>query len=286
MSEPNMNEQISNEQMQLVNILNRMYSDNIRQINSMTNSINNIRNTNIQIRNSLIQLLNRPTINRNNEISNSVFIDNIIDNIQNYTNRRNTDPFLNRNIINTNTNTNTNTNRQQERSIRFVQNFLQPVEVFPTQSQIEAATRNVQYCNILDPINRSCPISLENFNDTDLVSVIRYCGHIFKSEQLRIWFRTNCRCPVCRYDIRNYNSDNNQNTDSVNETDISNNFVEEHEDPTNNTMSTISTYLDLFFENGVNSLSESLINEYTNIDNSVDANALLTFLNSSIRRRR
>jgi hypothetical protein len=280
MSEPNMNEQISNEQMQLVNILNRMYSDNIRQINSMTNSINNIRNTNIQIRNSLIQLLNRPTINRNNEISNSVFIDNIIDNIQNYTNRRNTDPFLNRNIINT------NTNRQQERSIRFVQNFLQPVEVFPTQSQIEAATRNVQYCNILDPINRSCPISLENFNDTDLVSVIRYCGHIFKSEQLRIWFRTNCRCPVCRYDIRNYNSDNNQNTDSVNQTDISNNFVEEHEDPTNNTMSTISTYLDLFFENGVNSLSESLINEYTNIDNSVDANALLTFLNSSIRRRR
>jgi hypothetical protein len=162
MSEPNMNEQISNEQMQLVNILNRMYSDNIRQINSMTNSINNIRNTNIQIRNSLIQILNRSIINRNNESSNSlnsVFIDNIpyiFDNIQNYTNRnrnRNTDPFLNRNITNTNTNTNTNANRQQERSIRFVQNFLQPVEVFPTQSQIEAATRNVQYCNILDPIN-------------------------------------------------------------------------------------------------------------------------------------
>ena len=76
MSESNMNEQISNEQMQLVNILNRMYSDNIRQINSMTNSINNIRNTNIQIRNSLIQLLNRSIINRNNERSNSVFIDN------------------------------------------------------------------------------------------------------------------------------------------------------------------------------------------------------------------
>ena len=39
-----------------------------------------------------------------------------------------------------------------------------------------------------------------------MVSVIRYCGHIFKTDELNTWFRSNCRCPVCRYDIRNYNA--------------------------------------------------------------------------------
>jgi hypothetical protein len=36
--------------------------------------------------------------------------------------------------------------------------------------------------------------------------VIRFCGHIFNTEQLNTWFRSNCRCPVCRYDIRRYNT--------------------------------------------------------------------------------
>ena len=39
-----------------------------------------------------------------------------------------------------------------------------------------------------------------------MVSVIRVCGHIFKTEDLNTWFRSNCKCPICRYDIRNYNS--------------------------------------------------------------------------------
>ena len=38
-----------------------------------------------------------------------------------------------------------------------------------------------------------------------MVSVIRYCGHIFNTDQLNTWFRSNCICPVCRYDIRRYN---------------------------------------------------------------------------------
>ena len=83
---------------------------------------------------------------------------------------------------------------------------MQPVEVYPTQSQIEAATRRVRYCDIARPINTQCPISMDDFNDSDMVTVIRPCGHIFQTEHIMNWFRTNCRCPVCRYDIRNYNS--------------------------------------------------------------------------------
>ncbi|NDB62093.1 hypothetical protein EB001_27195, partial [bacterium] len=85
-------------------------------------------------------------------------------------------------------------------------NFMEPVEVYPTQSQIESATRRVRYCDISRPINTQCPITMDDFNDSDMVTVIRPCGHIFQTEHLMNWFRTNCRCPVCRYDIRNYNS--------------------------------------------------------------------------------
>jgi hypothetical protein len=171
-----------------------------------------------------------------------------------------------------------------------MQNFLEPVIVYPTQLQIESATRNVQYCDIVNPINRACPISLETFNDTDMVSVIRFCGHIFKPDELRTWFRTNCRCPVCRYDIRNYNSNSNSEMEESPSIDVSNNFVNENQYLETNEErrpNTITTYLDLFFDNGTNTsrLSESLLNEITNMVDTTDANALLRLLNASLQRR-
>jgi hypothetical protein len=39
-----------------------------------------------------------------------------------------------------------------------------------------------------------------------MVTIIRHCRHIFTSDHLNTWFRSNCRCPVCRYDIRSDNS--------------------------------------------------------------------------------
>ena len=57
---------ISNEQLLLINILNTMYNDNLRQINNITDTLNNLNNTNNQIRNLLVQLLNSPQNNANN----------------------------------------------------------------------------------------------------------------------------------------------------------------------------------------------------------------------------
>ena len=122
-------------------------------------------------------------------------------------------PYINREqYIYTNiyTNYTNNSNEFNNNLSQLLQNFFEPIEVFPTQSQIESATRCVRYCDIILPINRSCPFSLENFNDIDMVSVIRHCRHIFNTEQLNIWFMSNCRCPVCRYDIRDYNSNASQ----------------------------------------------------------------------------
>ena len=79
--------------------------------------------------------------------------------------------------------------------------FLDPVNVFPTRLQIENACRRTRYGDITRPVNTSCPISLDSFTDDDNVIMIRHCGHIFKVDEFNSWFGSHCRCPVCRHDI-------------------------------------------------------------------------------------
>lgn len=86
----------------------------------------------------------------------------------------------------------------------FLLNFYDNVAVYPTHDQINNGTRQVLYSNIENPLNSSCPITLENFNNDDNVTQILGCGHIFNEDSLQSWFRNHVRCPVCRYDIRNY----------------------------------------------------------------------------------
>jgi hypothetical protein len=83
-------------------------------------------------------------------------------------------------------------------------NFYDTVPVYPTRDQINNGTRQVLYSNIENPLNSSCPITLENFDESDNVTQILGCGHIFNHDSLNSWFRNHVRCPVCRYDIRNY----------------------------------------------------------------------------------
>ena len=238
---------VNNEQLLLIDILNSMYNDNLRQINNFTTSINSLNENNTQIRNLLVQILNNPNIRNNNDRRNrrtNTFRENNIN--QNTNINQNNNSGLERVVLN-------NTpylidsvreyripynrdNRDNNNFTRILQSFFQPVEVFPTQTQIETATRNVRYCDIVSPRNRSCPISLENFEDNQIVTVIRHCGHIFRRDDLNTWFRSHCNCPVCRYDIRDYNSNasseffssvDNQNSssylDSSNEQETSQN---------------------------------------------------------------
>jgi hypothetical protein len=262
-----------------------------------------LRNTNNQIRNLLVQVLlypnNSNNLNRNNErnIPNNrnqrqnnarenlgrIILDNVpyvIDSIEQYT------------IPSTNSVSNSNNFEDRNTNLsNVIQNFFQPVEVYPTQSQIEIATRNVRYCDILNPVNRSCPISLDTFTDSDMVSVIRFCGHIFKRDQLNTWFMSNCRCPVCRYDIRNYNLNNPSSMfQSSNSIDSSNNLTNENissqqieernipEQTSNSRQNTITSYLDLFFEN--------TLNDFSNLSNITDPAALLELLNAIRIRNR
>lgn len=88
------------------------------------------------------------------------------------------------------------------------------VIVRPTADEIQRATRSVTFSQIINPLNVNCPISLEPFEDNTEVSQIIGCGHIFHTERLNTWFERNVRCPVCRYDIRTRNVQENNETSS------------------------------------------------------------------------
>jgi uncharacterized Zn finger protein (UPF0148 family) len=100
-----------------------------------------------------------------------------------------------------------NTNQNQNHYREVLQSFLDPITVRPTEYQISNATRNINYGVIENPLNLSCPISLETFESDNDVTQIVHCGHIFNEDSLNQWFQSNVRCPVCRYDIRTNNLD-------------------------------------------------------------------------------
>ena len=323
------------EDLSIIDNLNEIYNNNLRSIQIFTNSINELTNINLQIHNTITEILNNRN-NRLNIINNREIIGTNINRNTTERNRTSTNTTA-RNTTSSNTTSSNTTERnnlgrvilnnipyiiesvqqyripsesqtQQRRNNNFsniLQRFFQPIEIFPTQTQIEAATRNVRYYDILNPINRSCPISLENFSDNDNVTVIRHCGHIFNRHQLITWFRSNSRCPVCRYDIRNYNSNSNNFFDlSGNELiDTSNNLFEQQynnshesihqdeaerslEEPLNNNLNNNlnnilnenDTYFDLFFSDN------SLLTNFSNLSNVTDANSLVNLLTSLQRR--
>ena len=230
---------VGNETIFLINILNTMYNDNLRQINNLTETLTNLNNSNSQIRNLLVELLNSNQGNRHSRRNQSDMFDTSDRNIGGYLIDEYTFP------VNTNRQNNINETHDTLRDLRSVfEIFFQPIEIYPSQSQIEIATRRVRYCDITTPINTSCPISMDDFNDNDMVTVIRHCGHTFHTENIMNWFRSNSRCPVCRYDIRDYNIPN-QNLN--NSQDSSNNNIERNN-------------IRLFDNNQTDSLTSFLIN--------------------------
>ncbi len=70
-----------------------------------------------------------------------------------------------------------------------------------TQAEIDAATETIRYTENVSGQAQSCPISLDDFQEGEMVCRIRHCGHIFKRDNLMQWFSTHTCCPVCRHNI-------------------------------------------------------------------------------------
>ena len=77
----------------------------------------------------------------------------------------------------------------------------------PTSEQIVNATEMIPFSDISNPLNISCPISQIDFSNNDTVIIIKQCRHIFSQNSILRWFERNVDCPLCRYDIRTYNTE-------------------------------------------------------------------------------
>ena len=90
-----------------------------------------------------------------------------------------------------------------------------PVRVRPSRSQIRRATRLTVFRNITHEEGTICPIDREILNDDDNVLQIVHCGHYFREENLRRHFTMSTRCPLCRFDIRDYIENYSEPRDST-----------------------------------------------------------------------
>jgi hypothetical protein len=78
------------------------------------------------------------------------------------------------------------------------------VVVAPTETQISGA------CDVMlaRDANLSeqyvCPIDLSPIEANESVMKIKHCGHVFRESNLRELFTRDVKCPMCRYDIRDY----------------------------------------------------------------------------------
>lgn len=87
---------------------------------------------------------------------------------------------------------------------QYESDFLNPVIVRPSYEQITLATELGSYEDMENPINTTCPITLRPFQSNDVIYRIKHCRHLFSKNELDNWFQENTKCPVCRYDIREY----------------------------------------------------------------------------------
>ena len=278
---------INREDLFIINILNNIYNDNLRQIQSLQNSNNEIRRTisDLLYRNSRSTNYNR---NRNNRTQyNNTSLNPYSNTIVTPASELNIFSQLLNTTSNLQNTFNNGMNNNQSLTNIF-DTFFEPITIFPTQTEIENATRNVQFSDIVCPINTSCPILLEPFQDSEIVTVIRQCGHIFNRNELVRWFRTNCRCPVCRYDIREYRNNNSNNTNNSSNNNISNNNI--NDSSNNNLVSELdetqdgSTLLNNDETSDLESITRRIMTQFltrNNLSNVLDSSRNETSTNSN-----
>lgn len=140
-----------------------------------------------------------------------------------------------------------------------LRNFFQNIIVYPTREQFENATQLITYNATLENISTSCPITLDEFQDGDVIRQIKHCRHVFHEQSIQNWFRSNVRCPVCRYDIREY-----RNVETVEENldEVENEIETEINDREINETEQYSNYESIFQELS-NNISQNIQNILT-----------------------
>lgn len=224
---PTMNEpRLTTDQRRLINMYVEQYNQTREHIDTLLDMLDEIRgNINDIINRAPLRRtrMNRHNINSNVNVNR--FFNRLFNDTQNYNVFYDYNNPINPSVYDTNirnefydmsfnrTNANRNNYSTLNDYTRILETFLNSsVVVRPTHEQIEDASRLIRYGDIENPLNNSCPISLDEFNIDDEVRQLLPCGHIFHPSQFQEWFSQHVRCPVCRYDIRNYRSFSRRDT--------------------------------------------------------------------------
>ena len=78
------------------------------------------------------------------------------------------------------------------------------VVITPTEEQINRACIVMPASDAHLGEQYVCPIDLSPIDDDESVMKIKHCGHVFRESNLRELFTRDVKCPMCRFDIREY----------------------------------------------------------------------------------
>jgi hypothetical protein len=68
-----------------------------------------------------------------------------------------------------------------------------------TQERIQECTERMEYEEGMEGLlSNTCPISMEDFHQGDILLKLRDCSHVFLEDHLLRWFQSHSTCPVCR----------------------------------------------------------------------------------------
>ena len=104
---------------------------------------------------------------------------------------------------------------RNSRELGLVTSQISAVRVRPSWRQIRDGTQQRVFRDITNPSQFICPIDRGPLEPDDHVLQIIHCRHIFRESSLRRHFRGSPRCPLCRYDIRDYQASDTQTESST-----------------------------------------------------------------------
>jgi hypothetical protein len=88
----------------------------------------------------------------------------------------------------------------QDQDINLNLNFMDAVQVAPSAQQVDRSTQ-LRQTNAQDETAR-CSICQDSFTSGQAIRFLRHCRHEFHRGCIDTWFQSNVHCPMCRWDIR------------------------------------------------------------------------------------
>ena len=161
-------------------------------LRSTNNYINSSNNT-IDYLNNSIYYLNNSINLLNTNAHNSMLL--LLNNYNCYNN------YLNANNVNNANNANNANNSQYAYLLNYTLEDFENLSNVNMRALVKINTAKINYCCIALPLNDTCPITQEEFTNNDQVTIIKNCGHIFKTRAINNWLFEHQTCPVCRYNI-------------------------------------------------------------------------------------